>query len=108
MGHGRPHHRTLTVADNGETVPLRVSQSIDVALVSRGVMWDIPKVSGNAIRRTSASGGYPTHRPAKATFRAVRAGRSSLNSETDAQCLHIKPKCKVKQQEWSVAIVVRK
>jgi hypothetical protein len=104
----RPRSRTLTVADNGATVRMRIGQSVRVVLASGGMMWDAPKATGHAFHRTSVSGGYPTGRPAKATFRAVHAGRSSISSVTDAKCLHAKPPCTIAQRLWSVVVVVRR
>src|SRR6266496_1536973 len=101
------HRRALTVADNGATVRLRVGQSVVVALAGRGLVWDVPKASGDAVRRISASGGYPTSRPARAIFGAVRPGQSSLTSVTDAQCLHSRPGCEIPQRLWHVLIIVR-
>ena len=101
----RSHCRTLTVADNGATVRLHVGDSVRVVLASGGV-WDLPRASGHAVRRIKASGGYPTGRPARATFRAVRPGKSMLTSITDAKCLHSRPSCKIAQRLWSVTIIV--
>lgn len=101
------HRRALTVADNGATVRLRVGQPVVVALAGRGLVWDVPKASGDAVRRISASGGYPTSRPARAIFGAVRPGQSSLTSVTDAQCLHSRPGCEIPQRLWHVLIIVR-
>jgi hypothetical protein len=99
---------TLTVTDNGATVQLHVGQSVTVVfLASRGLMWDVPKASGGAVRRMSARGGYPTGRPARAVFRAVRRGQSWLTSLTDAPCLHSLPRCEIAQRVWRVVIVVR-
>lgn len=102
----RPHGRLLTVADSGATVRLHVGQLITVVLASGGMMWDLPAASGDVLRRTSASGGYPTTRPALAFFRAVRRGRSSLTSVTDAACLHSTPRCEMAQRLWSVTVIV--
>lgn len=99
---------TLTVADNGATVRLQVGQSVAVFLASRELMWDVPKASGKAVRRASASGGYPTGRPARAVFRAVQRGQSSLTSLTDAPCLHSLPRCAIAQRLWHVVIVVNR
>jgi hypothetical protein len=100
------HRRMLTVPDNGVTVLLRVGQSVVVVLASAGLMRDVPKALGS-VRRSRASGGYPTSRPARAVFRAVRRGTSWLTSVTDAKCLHSRPRCEMPQRLWRVLIVVR-
>jgi hypothetical protein len=103
---------TLTEPDNGDTVILRLGKPVRVVLGKRiGFMWDQPVATGHrplALLRTSASGGYPTRLPARATFVAVRVGRAFLFSLTDAPCLHAKPRCMIAQRLWRVTIIVRR
>jgi hypothetical protein len=110
MPHGRagPHTLVLRVSDDGKTIHMRVGQLVIVDLSSKGLMWDRPTASGQALRRISASGGYPTTRPARAEFRAVRPGKAGVSSVTDAKCLHAKPRCEIAQRLWHVAIIVSK
>jgi len=103
----RPHPLTLTVADNGLTVRLRVGQAVVVLLASGGPMWDRPTASASALRVGQASGGYPTTMPARATFRAVRRGVSTITSVSDARRLHARPRCEIPQRLWRVVIIVR-
>ena len=98
--------RTLTMADDGAKVRLRVGQSVAVVLVGRGLMWDVPGASGRAVRRVSAVGGYPAAEPARAVFRAVRRGVSWLMSSTDARCLHAQPRCEIPQRLWRAEVIV--
>ncbi len=100
------NRQALTVASDGARVRLRVGQWVTVVLVSRGLAWDVPKSSGSAVRRTSVSGGYPTGLAARAVFRAVRRGASSLTSVTDAKCLHAQPRCELMQRLWRVTVIV--
>jgi hypothetical protein len=104
---GASGRATLTAADNGTTVRIKVGQSVKVMLGSNGMLWDLPAATGNAVRRTSANGGYPTSRPASATFRAIRPGAAVLSSMTDAKCLHAQPRCAIAQRLWSVTVIVR-
>ena len=104
--HHRSHERILTVRDNGARIRLRVGQSVVVLLTAHGLMWDIPRAYGKAVRRIRASGGYPTTRPARGVFRAVRPGTATLTSVTDARCLHVKPRCLIAQELWRVVVVV--
>jgi hypothetical protein len=104
---GKSAGGTLTVADSGETVRLKVGQSVRVVLRGGGT-WDLPRAAGKAVRRTSASGGYPTSPPARATFRAVRPGTAVLRSMTDAKCLHAQPPCAIAQRLWTVTVIVRR
>lgn len=98
---------TLTVADNGATVRLSTGQSLTVTLGPHsGLSWHVPAATGAAVRRTSASGGYPGDRPARATFLAVRAGRSVLAAVDDTACLHAQPACLLLQQSWQVVVIV--
>jgi hypothetical protein len=103
----RPRPQTLTVADDGRQVRLHVGQMVVVVLASGGPMWDVPKSSGMVLRRTTASGGYPTTRPARAAFLAVRGGTSAITSISDARCLHSVPRCAIPQRLWNFVIVVR-
>ncbi len=106
-GGGTPRrYRLLTVTDDGASVRLRAGQAVTVVLASGALHWDIPRASGAAVRRISGSGGYPSHRPAVAVFRAVRPGRSWLMSFTDAPCLHAQPRCAIPQRLWRALIIV--
>ena len=49
--------------------------------------------SADTVRRTSASGGYPTDQPAQATFVGGNPGTADLTSTTDFTCLHTTPRC---------------
>jgi len=98
---------TVTEADNGAAVRLRVGQRLHVVLGGRGEQWRRPASSGKAMRLTAASGGYPTGRSADAVFLAVRAGTASVSSITDYPCLHAQPPCKVAQRIWSIRVTVR-
>jgi len=104
--HATGHQRTLTVADNGAKVRLRRGQTIVVILASHVQMWQPPRASGLALRRTSSRGGYPLSQVAFASFVAVRPGLATLTSTTDARCLHAEPPCEIAQQLWVVTIIV--
>ena len=97
----------LTTADNGAAVRLHAGQQVAVALASEGLFsWHVPTAVGAAVRRVSASGGYPGQQPARAAFLAVRSGRATLTAIDDTACLHAQPACEPAQQEWQVAIIV--
>ncbi|MHC4055849.1 hypothetical protein, partial [Bradyrhizobium sp. 25ACV] len=58
---------TLTAADNGAVVRLHTGQKVAVTLMSQGLFsWHVPAAAGAAVRRVSASGGYPGQQPAAA------------------------------------------
>ena len=98
---------TLSEADNGVTVRLAPGQTVTVMLPSHGMLsWHIPAPTGTAVRRTSAAGGYPGQRPARATFLATQRGSITLKAVNDATCLHAQPACSVPQQTWHVTITV--
>jgi hypothetical protein len=97
----------LTVTDNGATVRLSTGQSLTVTLAPHSAFsWHVPAATGRAVRRMSASGGYPGDRPARATFLAVRAGRTVLAAVNDTACLHAQPACLLPQQTWQVVVIV--
>jgi hypothetical protein len=98
---------TLTTTDNGAAVWLHAGQQVAVALASAGSFsWHVPAAAGTAVRRVSASGGYPGQQPARAAFVAVRSGRATLTAIDDTACLHSQPACEPPQQEWQVTIIV--
>jgi hypothetical protein len=68
--------------------------------------WDQPVAQGVAVALVSARGGYPTSLPARAVFRAVRAGTARLTSATDIKCLHLEPRCLPPQRIWEVTVIV--
>jgi hypothetical protein len=97
----------LGEADNGATVRLSPGQTVTVVLQARGMLsWHIPAATGTAARRTSAAGGYPGQRPARATFIAVQRGSTTLRAINDAACLHAQPACLMPQQIWQVTVAV--
>jgi hypothetical protein len=99
---------TLTAADSGATIAVRTGQVITVDLGGRGVLsYHQPRLSGTALKRQWASGGYPARRAAMAGFLAIRTGTSELTSITDARCLHLNPRCSLPQISWRVTVVVR-
>jgi hypothetical protein len=98
----------LTQADSGLTIRLPVGAEVTVVLSSgsQGTMWDRPAASDGAVVRVSVSGGYPSHLPAQAVFRAVAPGTSQLTSQSDLPCFHQTPRCMVATQVWHVTVVV--
>jgi hypothetical protein len=97
---------TLTAADNGQVVNVRVGQTVTVALAPDFMAWHLPAAAGAALRRVSASGGYPSRQPARAVFLAVAPGTAVLSAESDMACLHAHPRCMVPQQLWHVTVRV--
>jgi hypothetical protein len=97
---------TLTAVSNGTTVRLFRGQSVSVVLRGSALSWHVPAATGRAVRRTSASGGYPGHQPARATFVATWPGRAVLSSFDDAACLHARPSCAIAQRSWRVVVFV--
>jgi hypothetical protein len=98
---------SLTLADNGATIRVSTGQVVAVALSQRGAFgWHVPVAIGTAVRRTSASGGYPGKAPARAAFRAEQPGRAVLASADDIACLHSHPACLVPQRSWRVTVIV--
>jgi hypothetical protein len=98
---------TLTTADNGAAVRLHAGQQVAVALASAGSFsWHVPAATGTAVRRVSASGGYPGRQPARAAFAAIRSGRAMLTATDDTACLHGQPACQLPQQQWQVTVIV--
>jgi hypothetical protein len=97
---------SLTAVSDGTTVRLFRGQSVSVVLRGSALSWHVPAAIGTAVRRTSASGGYPGHQPARATFLATWPGRAVLSSVNDIACLHARPSCAVAQRSWRVVVFV--
>jgi hypothetical protein len=108
---GDSGHVTVTTSDDGTTVVIVRGQTITVVLGGQGMVeWNRPLLGGSlpgVLRQVSASGGYPSSAPARATFRAVRAGTEAILSATNARCLHARPACAIAQRSWLVKVVVR-
>ena len=97
---------SLTAFSDGTTVRLFRGQSVSVVLRGTALSWHVPAATGRAVRQTSASGGYPGHQPARATFLATWPGRAVLSSFDDIACLHARPSCAVAQRSWRVVVFV--
>jgi hypothetical protein len=97
---------TVTEADSGKTVHLRIGQRLRVVLVGHGMQWHRPASPEPLLRVAEASGGYPSTRPAIAVFLAVRSGTASVSSITDHPCLHAQPPCMIPQRVWSLRVLV--
>ncbi len=98
----------LTESDSGQTVRIRVGEDVSVELPggpSGG--YHQPLSSSDIMKRTSASGGYPTDQPARASFVATRVGTAELTSYDDFACLHSDPRCLPAQREWIVHVIVQ-
>jgi hypothetical protein len=99
---------TVTEADSGKTVHLRIGQGLRVVLVGHGMQWHRATSAEPTLRVAEASGGYPSAGPAVVIFVAVRSGTASVSSITDHPCLHASPPCKMAQRVWSLRVVVAK
>jgi hypothetical protein len=108
---GRSGQVTVTTWDDGATVVVVPGQVITVVLGGQGMLrWNRPRLAGSVpgvLRQLSASGGYPSTAPARASYRAVRAGTADIFSGTNARCLHTHPRCEIAQRLWRVSVVVR-
>ena len=97
---------TLGVPDAGRTVTVRVGQRVVISLQSGS--WLLPETSApDVLLRSATDGGYPTPRPATATFTAVRTGPAELTATSDLACAHTTPRCLVATRRWSVQVDVR-
>jgi hypothetical protein len=101
----------VTASDDGATIMVVPGQVITVVLGGRGMLqWNPPRLAGSVtgvLRQLSANGGYPASTPARASYRAVRAGAAEILSGTNARCLHTHPSCEIVQALWRVTVIVR-
>jgi hypothetical protein len=107
---GRTGQVTLTTADDAATVLAVPGQIITIVLDGQGMLrWNPPRLAGSApaaMRQLSVSGGYPSKAPARASYRAVRAGTAEIIASTNARCLHTHPPCEIVQRLWRVTVDV--
>jgi hypothetical protein len=94
---------TVTQADTGRTLTLRVGQTLAVNLGSQYLQ---PTVSGTALIVLSATGGYPSGQPLAALYRAVAPGSADVTTHTDAACLHDPRPCAMPIALWQVHVNV--
>jgi hypothetical protein len=94
---------TVTRPDSQSTVTLLVGQTLGVSL---GAEFLTPAVSGAALARVSASGGYPSGQPLSGLYRAVAPGSVDVTSHSDYACLHSSPPCAVPIVLWTVHVNV--
>lgn len=97
---------TVTEADSGRTVRLRIGQRLRVILGGHGEQWHRPASPGPSLRVAKTAGGYPGTLPAVTVFAAVRPGTASVTAMTDHPCLHAQPPCMMAQRVWSLRVVV--
>ena len=100
--------RHLHEDDSGRTIHVSRGDVVKVRLPggSSGG-YHRPRTSDrDVLRRTSASGGYPSDDDARARFVARHRGTADLTSYTDYTCLHTQPRCLPPQREWIVHVVV--
>lgn len=99
--------RHLHEDDSGRTIHVHRWDTITVRLPGGSGGYHVPRTSDrDVLRRTSASGGYPSDADARASFRARHRGTADLTSYTDFACLHTEPRCLPAQREWVVHVVV--
>lgn len=97
---------TVSFADAGYTVRLSRGERLKVYLSNTYGAWDPPQANGEAVQRIEASGGYPSHESARATFVAVKDGTATITSRTDSACLHAQPPCAIAQRYWLIHVIV--
>lgn len=101
--------RHLHQDDSGRTITVRRGDTITVRLPggASGGYHRPRSTDRTVVRRTSASGGYPSAQDARASFVARHRGRADLTSTTDFTCLHTTPRCLPAQRTWVVHVRVR-
>lgn len=108
FGSGADRH--LGESDYGRTIHVHRGATIAVRLPNSGSGGYLQPQSSDEriVRRTTATGGYPTADDARATFVARHRGTADLTATTDYACLHANPPCEIAQREWVVHVVVRR
>ncbi|GAA4194693.1 hypothetical protein [Microbispora amethystogenes] len=94
---------TLTEADAGKTITLRVGQTLGISLPAA---YRPTVVRGPALVKALTRGGYPTDQPLFEVYRTGTAGSADVSTATDYACLHTTPRCALPQKLWQVHIDV--
>lgn len=94
---------TLTEADNGKTITLRIGQTLGISLPAA---YRPTAVSGPALVKALTRGGYPTDQPLFEVYRTGTAGSADVRTMTDYACLHTTPRCALPQKSWQVHVDV--
>lgn len=94
---------TLTEADNGKTITLRIGQTLGISLPAA---YRPTAVSGPALVKALTRGGYPTGQPLFEVYRTGTAGSADVSTATDYACLHTTPRCALPQKLWQVHVDV--
>src|SRR3954447_14482215 len=99
--------RHLHEDDSGRTIHVAIGDIVKVRLPGGSGGYHRPRTSDrDVVRRTSASGGYPSDDDARASFTGRHQGRGELTSYDDYRCLHTEPRCLPPQRQWVVHVVV--
>ncbi|RGA05294.1 hypothetical protein DI270_008755 [Microbispora triticiradicis] len=94
---------TLTEADNGKTITLRIGQTLGISLPAA---YRPTAVSAPALVKALTRGGYPTDQPLFEVYRTGTAGSADVSTMTDYACLHTTPRCALPQRLWRVHVDV--
>ena len=92
----------LTAADNGTTLHVRVTATINVQLTATpGYRWSLPSSTAPSI--VAASMAQASDGGATGTFRSLAPGSAELRAVDDPTCL---PTCGRPSRLWHVMVVV--
>jgi hypothetical protein len=95
---------TVTTADNGRALSLRVGDTLVVSLPSQ---YDPPPSNtGGVLVQRDVTGGYPTNQPLVAHYTAAVPGQADLTTNTDYPCNHDPTPCPGPIMRWTIHVTV--
>ncbi|MGH9072413.1 MAG: hypothetical protein ACRDX8_14975, partial [Acidimicrobiales bacterium] len=97
----------LSNADSGNTIDLRVGQSVTVTL--SGTMsfpWSEPDTGNSAVLARESGSANPRTGDSYATFLAVGAGATDVTAIQNPLCLQARPMCALPSRLWRVTVNV--
>jgi hypothetical protein len=95
---------TVTTADNGRALSLRVGDTLVVSLPSQ---YDPPPSNtGGVLVQRDVSGGYPTNQPLVAHYTAAAPGQADVTTYTDNPCDHDPTPCPGPIMRWTIHVTV--
>jgi hypothetical protein len=95
---------TVTTADNGRALSLRVGDTLVVSLPSQ---YDPPPSNtGGVLVQRDVSGGYPTNQPLVVHYTASAPGQADVTTYTDNPCDHDPTPCPGPIMRWTIHVSV--
>ena len=95
--------KTVTLADDGQTITLSVGESFLLKL-GEDYNWTVTVADQTIVSRVK---NISVVRGAQGVYEALLAGKTSLTANGDPVCLQANPPCKLPSRQFTLEIVVQ-